>query len=125
EEIVIDSDLSFDELFEATEPNFQLPKFSRLLNQMEPYGPGNMKPIFRTKNVEVGEAILLKGEHIKAVFMEGTQQRKIPAIGFRMAELFDIVQSGKKCDILYTVESNTWKEKTTIQLNLKDIRVSE
>jgi len=125
EEIVIDSDLSFDELFEATEPNFQLPKFSRLLNQMEPYGPGNMKPIFRTKNVEVGEATLLKGEHIKAVFMEGTQKRKIPAIGFRMAELFDIVQSGKKCDILYTVESNTWKEKTTIQLNLKDIRLSE
>ena len=125
EEIIIDSDLSFDELFEATEPNFQLPKFSRLLNQKEPYGPGNRKPIFRTKRVEVCEATLLKGEHIKAVFTEGTQQRKIPAIGFRMAELFDLLQSGKPCDILYTIESNTWKEKTTIQLNLKDIRMSE
>jgi single-stranded-DNA-specific exonuclease len=92
---------------------------------MEPYGPGNRKPIFRTKRVEVCEATLLKGEHIKAVFTEGTQQRKIPAIGFRMAELFDLLQSGKPCDILYTIESNTWKEKTTIQLNLKDIRMSE
>jgi single-stranded-DNA-specific exonuclease len=89
---------------------------------MEPYGPGNMKPIFLTRNVSVCDASLLKGEHIKALFTEGKQNRKIPAIGFRMQDLYPIVKSGKLVDILYTIETNTWKNKTTLQLVIKDIK---
>ena len=122
EVITVDAEISFDDLFQSHETTDQLPKFYRLLAQMEPYGPGNMKPIFLTRNVSVCDASLLKGEHIKALFTEGKQNRKIPAIGFRMQDLYPIVKSGKLVDILYTIETNTWKNKTTLQLVIKDIK---
>jgi len=126
EEVInVDATISFDDIYQTNESTDQLPKFYRLLSQMEPYGPGNMKPIFLTKNITVCDASLLKGEHIKALFTEGRGNRKIPAIGFRMQELYPIVKSGRLIDLLYTIETNTWKNKTTLQLVIKDIKYAD
>lgn len=124
EQVEIDAIISFDTIFQEEERSDQIPKFSRLISQMEPFGPGNRKPVFLTKNVSVCSVSLLKGEHIKAELMEGLQRRKINAIGFRMEEFYSLMLSGKQVDIVYTIESNTWNNKSTVQLNLKDIRES-
>jgi len=48
----------------------------------------------------------------------------LEGIGFNLAEKEDAVASGIPFDIVYTLESNKWNDRETLQLNLKDIRES-
>jgi len=96
-------------------------KMLRLLNQMEPFGPGNMKPIFRSNNmIDSGFAKVLKDKHLKI----GTKgnARRIDGIGFGLAHAYDAVKQGKPFDACYTIEENDFNGQKNIQLNLKDIQ---
>ena len=46
----------------------------------------------------------------------------IEGIGFKMANKMELVASGIPFDVLYTLETNVWKDRETLQLNIKDIR---
>ncbi len=123
EELIIDSEITFESIFESTERIENIPKFKRIIDQMEPFGPQQMKPVFLSKQVSILDASLLKGEHLKMK----VQQGKIifDAVGFRMAELYSLVLKGKPIDLVYTIELNTWKDKTSLQLIIKDLKVSK
>ncbi|NDF60037.1 MAG: single-stranded-DNA-specific exonuclease RecJ, partial [Crocinitomicaceae bacterium] len=73
--------------------------------------------------VTILDASLLKGEHLKMK----VQQGKIifDAVGFRMADLYSLVLKGKPIDLVYTIETNTWKDKTSLQLIIKDLKLSK
>lgn len=118
----IDATLQFDELFEKHENRLQVPKFKRILKQMEPHGPGNMKPVFHSTNVYTTDVKLLKEKHLKLVVTQPDTDVKIEAIGFNLADKIDEVASGLAFEMIYTIETNNWRGKETIQLNIKDIR---
>ena len=44
------------------------------------------------------------------------------AIAFKQACWLDEVKGGAPFSVLYTLEENTWKDRTTIQMNIKDIK---
>ena len=113
-EIEIDAEISLEDI---------TPKFFNILQQMAPFGPENMLPIFITKNVkDSGWSKVLKEEHIKFSLRKGMREMQ-DGIGFRMAEKFPIVKNGN-FDICYQIEENEWNEKVTLQLMVKDIRVN-
>lgn len=98
------------------------PKFVRILNQFAPFGPQNMAPVFRTKRVRVyGKATIVGAKHLKFTV---TQQDSalFECIAFGLADFADMVNSGAPFDICYAIEENFWKEKRTLQLNIKGIR---
>jgi single-stranded-DNA-specific exonuclease len=99
------------------------PKFFRILNQFAPFGPENMSPVFLTKNVYVsGYAGLVGSNHIKmTVMQEGSQV--FDCIGFNLGEYLPEIKKDVPFDICYTIEENIWREKRSIQLNIKGIRV--
>ncbi len=121
---IIDYELHFNEIFLPGELLNKVPKLKRILNQLEPHGPGNMKPVFTSRNVFVKEARLLKEEHLKLILGQPNSHVTIDAIGFNMADKYQLALSGEPIDILYTLEVNAWREFETLQLNLKDIRPS-
>lgn len=121
---VIDYELKFDEIFQPSELLNKVPKLKRILRQLEPHGPGNMKPVFTSKNVYVKEARLLKDAHLKLILGQPGSRVTIDAIGFNMADKYQLALSGMPIDILFTLEVNAWREFETLQLNLKDIRPS-
>lgn len=122
-EQAIDYDLNFQEIFTAGENRFEVPKFKRILNQLEPHGPQNMKPIFVSRNVFVEDVRVLKDLHLKLILsQEDGSGIEIPAIGFNLADKLDLVTSKDPIDILYTLETNVWNNKESLQLNIKDIR---
>lgn len=124
-EQVVDYELHFSELFLPGENVYQIPKFKRIINQLEPHGPGNMKPVFVSKNVFVEDVRILKEVHLKLVLTQPNTGLQIQAIGFNMIDKVDLVLAkDKPIDILYTIETNSWNNKDTLQLNLKDIRES-
>jgi single-stranded-DNA-specific exonuclease len=130
EEVVkstIEPDLLIPELHYDSELSFKdiTPKFIRIIKQFAPFGPGNMKPTFVTKNVMTTGFVKTLGEdglHLKANLKKDGVV--FTSIGFNLGSKKSIMESKEGFDILYTIEENEWNGTTTIQLNLKDLRKS-
>lgn len=118
----IDYNLGFSEIYSNGENVYEIPKFKRILNQLEPHGPGNMKPVFVSRNVFVEDLRVLKDVHVKLVLTQPDTGLEMQAIAFNMAHKLDLLTSREPLDILYTIETNAWNNKETLQLNIKDIR---
>lgn len=119
---VVDLELDFNSIFEGKENRMQVPRLKRILNQMEPHGPGNMKPLFYSKNVFSTSVRVLKEAHLKLQVTQPSSDVVLDAIGFNIASKLNEVAEGVPFEMLYTLETNTWNEKTTLQLNIKDLR---
>ena len=124
EEQIIDIELSFDQIFQKEENRMQVPKLKRIIKQFEPHGPENMKPVFISKNVFSTDVRILKDAHLKLSMTQPENDVVIEGIGFNLAGKKDIVASGLPFDVVYTLEINKWRERETVQLNIKDIRAT-
>ena len=113
QQIVIESELHLSQIE---------PKFFRILNMFAPFGPENMAPVFLSRNVYVsGMAGLVGGSHVKmTVIQQGSPG--FESIAFGQGEYVDQIKKDVPFDICYTIEENTWREKRSIQLNIKGIR---
>ncbi len=120
----VDLELDFNQIFTPEENRLKVPRLKRVLRQFEPHGPENMKPVFITKNVYSTDVRLLKDAHLKLSMTQPQHDVIVEAIGFNMADKVDDVSSGMPFDILYTLEINRWRDRETLQLNIKDIRSS-
>ena len=107
------------------------PKFMRILNQFAPFGPGNMAPIFWTDQViDAGGSRPVGGhKHLKlTVSQVGDRELGVApfsGIAFQKGDYFDRIHNGEPFSICYHLEYNTWQGKTTLQLNVKDIKFDE
>jgi single-stranded-DNA-specific exonuclease len=99
-------------------------KFFRILNQFAPFGPENMTPVFITKNVYVsGNAMLVGENHLKMTIW----QQDSPAfdcIAFNQGLHITDIKQGVPFDICYQIEENVWRDKRSIQLNIKGIKLA-
>ena len=115
--VEIDASLDFSQI---------TPKFTRILKQFQPFGPGNNNPVFLTEDVYDagnGRKVGAGGVHLKLDLMQESQPyRQIAAIGFNMAEFFDHIKAGNPIDACYSIVENFYRGSSTIQLRLKDIR---
>ncbi len=99
------------------------PKFFRILNQFAPFGPENMSPVFLTKNVYVsGNAGLVGTNHIKMKVMQ-EDSAVFDCIAFGQGEQLEQIKKDVPLDICYTIEENIWRERRSIQLNIRGIRL--
>ncbi len=118
----VDLELNFNEIYERQENRLLLPRLKRILKQMEPHGPGNMKPVFYTKNVYSKSVRILKEKHLKLQVTQPDTDVVADAIGFNFADKVLDVAEGVPFEMIYTLESNTWNGRESLQLNIKDIR---
>jgi single-stranded-DNA-specific exonuclease len=114
QEITIDAELALKQIE---------PKFFRILNQFAPFGPENMSPVFISRNVYVsGYAGLVGENHLKmTVMQEGSPS--FDCIAFNQGVHLAEIKAGKSFDICYHIEENVWRDKRSIQLNIKGIRL--
>ncbi len=97
-------------------------KFFRILHQFSPFGPGNTAPIFLTRNVTAqGMPALVGSNHIKMTVMQ-PGSLAFDCIAFNLGDCLPSVKAGAPFDICYTIEQNIWRDKRSIQLNVKGIR---
>lgn len=99
-------------------------KFYRIMQQMSPFGPQNMQPVFMTKGLKLASSPrILKEKHFKLELLEPETGVTVTALGFGMTEQF--YKPLLHCDtfrITYTIETNTFRGNTSLQLFLKDIK---
>ncbi|MFC1481244.1 single-stranded-DNA-specific exonuclease RecJ [Candidatus Neomarinimicrobiota bacterium] len=101
-------------------------RFIRFLNSLEPYGPGNRRPVFVSRGVDVIGTPRLVGDgadHIKFKVSQGS--KSFDVIGFGQAHHYEKLIVGKPVDIAYIVEENSWQGNRQVQLQVKDIKLGE
>ncbi|WP_372794086.1 single-stranded-DNA-specific exonuclease RecJ [Lutibacter sp.] len=114
-EISIDAEISLDEV---------TPKFFRILKQLEPFGPQNMKPAFMTGGLRdngYGKKVGVDETHLKLNIFQGSNQKTYNAIGFSMGEKHQITTNGNSFKAVFNIDENHWNGNTSLQLLLKDI----
>ncbi len=96
---------------------FELLKY---LEYLQPTGYGNQEAVFVTRNVRVinRRTVGAEGKHLKLSVTDG--RVTFDAIGFRLGHLQSDLPLN--VDLLYTFESNEYNGRTTLQLNLKDVK---
>jgi len=102
------------------------PRFYRILKQFAPFGPGNMKPVFWAKNLEVkGIPRIVGANHLKVnLFDPKTPELIFDGIGFNLGEKMELLRQEQAVDVVFTFEENEWNGKISLQLNLKDLRAA-
>ena len=114
--------IHFDMELKLEDVNHRMIKF---LNALEPYGPGNSRPIFISRNLHVDgiPKLLGRDQNTLKLFVK---QDKTPfeSIGFNMAEYYEKLIQNTSIDIAYIINENEWNGKKSIQLELKDIKLS-
>lgn len=98
-------------------------KFLNIIKQMSPFGPENRQPVFASHHLfDTGSARILKEKHLKLSVKQEGGKVVFDAIAFGMADQYyhDII-SGKPFSLAYTIEENTFRGSTTLQLMVKDI----
>ena len=113
-EISVDAAIDFSEI---------TPKFFRIIQQMAPFGPLNMKPIFSSTSVRdngYGKQVGANNAHLKLNLFQGDNKKTFNAIGFNLGTKMEFVQND--FDIAYALDENEWNGHKNLQLVLKDIK---
>lgn len=96
------------------------PRFYSIIQQMAPFGPQNMRPVFVTRGVrDSGWSKIVKEEHLK-FSVKKNNSAVVDGIGFRMAEKFDLVKNAP-FDIAYQIDENEWQGNVRLQMLVKDV----
>jgi single-stranded-DNA-specific exonuclease len=105
------------------------PRFMRILQEFAPFGPGNMRPVFLARNLEVvGSPRIVGKNHLR--FKVRQNGSIIDAIGFGLGHLLPRVPTGRRdLECVFTVEENDWNPlpgprqgDPVPQLKIKDLR---
>jgi single-stranded-DNA-specific exonuclease len=114
-ELIINTEISFKNITKG---------FYKIIEQMEPYGPENMRPVFVTKNVwNTSWSKIVKEQHVR--FVVKNENVTLTGIGFNLAQKFPLLNMNKPVDLVYTIDENEWNGETNLQLKVIDLRLSE
>jgi single-stranded-DNA-specific exonuclease len=102
------------------EMNFEVLKH---LEYLEPTGYGNPGAVFVARDVKVksSRTVGAEGRHLKLTLSD-SRGASYDCIGFRMGHLKESLPP--QIDVMFTLEANEWNGRTSLQLNLKDVKAA-
>jgi len=115
-EIEVDMELDFDQIDD---------KFHRILKQFEPFGPGNMSPVFISSNVmDTGYAKTVGADntHLKCCFKSSNSHKQFAGIGFGNGDKLELIKDNQPVSVAYNIDENEWNGNVSLQFRIKDIK---
>jgi len=100
------------------------PELFKSIDLFQPFGPENVAPVFVSRRVKTlsCQPVGNNGMHLKLSFARKNAE-PVGAIAFGQADMMEVFrESGGVVDIAYSVEMNEFRGKTSVQLNIKDIK---
>jgi len=97
---------------------------ARELEALEPYGAGNPRPVFMTRNLRsLSEPVVIKDRHLK-LRLAGQQNRPLEAVWWNCIETPGQTPDLKgSIELAYTLETSVWNGDYRMQLNVLDLRL--
>ena len=99
-------------------------KLLRIINQMAPFGPKNMRPVFATHNCkDMGRTRIVGNDktHLQLDISDSTGVR-FSGIAYGLGYLLNEIKEANSFSVLYTIEENEFRGNKNLQLKIKDIR---
>src|SRR5215216_257932 len=95
----------------------------RELEALEPFGAGNLRPVFVTKNLRcLSEPAVIKDQHLK-FRLAGPENRPLEAIWWNCVETpGQTPELDGSIELAYTLEMSPWNGDFRMQLNVLDLR---
>lgn len=97
------------------------------LKRFQPFGPGNPKPLFCTRNVYdygTSKVVGRNQEHIKLELVDNMSDNIMNGIAFGQSSQARYIKTKRSFNIVYTIEENTHK-RGEMQLQIEDIEPSD
>ena len=96
---------------------------ARELEALEPFGAGNPRPVFMTKNLRCLSApVVIKDRHLK-LRVAGPQNRPLEAVWWNCIETpGQTPELNGSIELAYMLEANAWNGEYRLQLNVLDVR---
>ena len=113
--IHVEAEISYEEITD---------QFFKVLRCLEPFGPGNERPVFVTRNVinnRYTKRVGKTGEHLKLDVTDRTAA--ITGIAFGKGDLALHLQNGNTVDVCYELDENIYNGVRSIQMMVDDIKI--
>ena len=122
QKIHIDAKLSSQDLVRDKKNN-PFPRLYRLVDQLAPFGPGNMKPVFMLDNMlDAGNSRVVGETHLKLKVKEDGGNITFDGIGFGLGHLASKVkEQSNSFAIAFSMEKNQYNGHTSFQLRVRDL----
>lgn len=110
------------------------PRLAKELESMEPFGQGNAKPVFLTRDFKLDSFILLKDVHVKWTFGSVKKRGlKLTGISFNYMHKWEAIspedilqfQEDKRLKMQFTININRFNGKEFLQLMVNKIDLEE
>jgi single-stranded-DNA-specific exonuclease len=95
-------------------------EFFRIIKKMEPYGPGNMRPVLVCNGISHRyEPRIVGKNHLKMTVSKNGLV--MDAIAFNFGERIDEVRGSKTFSLAFSLDENTYGGRTTLQMKVKGV----
>ena len=93
------------------------------LEKLKPFGEGNQKPVFLSKNISVLDVFVMgmDNQHIK-LKIKTENSKVLNALAFSQAEKWSNIKIGDKIKMVYSPEINNFNGRKEVQLKIIDIK---
>lgn len=110
--LMYDAEITFDQLSLEFLSSYDL---------LQPFGNGNPQPVFIARQVELSRAPLrMKNQHLRFMLRQGYYEQDAVFFGGGEHPLPD-----PPWDVAFTIDRNTFRGRTTLQLIVQDLRAAE
>ncbi|MEN9974303.1 MAG: single-stranded-DNA-specific exonuclease RecJ, partial [Verrucomicrobiota bacterium] len=120
--LMYDAEISFDQLSLEFLSSYDL---------LQPFGNGNPQPVFISRNVGLSRSPQhMKNHHLRLMLRQCTAQTKddIGGVYYEQDAVFfgggEYPLPDPPWDIAFTIDRNTFRGRTTLQLNIQDVRAA-
>ena len=122
QKIHIDAKLSSQDLVRDKKNN-PFPRLYRLVDQLAPFGPGNMRPVFMLENMlDAGNSRVVGETHLKLNVKQDGGNITFDGIGFGLGHLASTVkEQSNSFAIAFSMEKNQYNGHTSFQLKVRDL----
>lgn len=106
-------------------PNEITESLVKIIKQMEPFGPGNMSPVFYISEIkDTGMAKQMGGDssHLSLNIVLPKYDKPLKGIGFKLGNKYDKIKSGKPFEALFSLSEEEFNGYKFTQLFIKDIK---
>lgn len=118
-------EIEIDRILEFANIDF---KFYNIIEQMAPFGPMNMQPVFATTKVRNAGNTRKVGKtnnHVRFEMIDSTGVR-MNGIGFGLGDFVNLEDlKSRPFDICYTIQSNEFNGKINLDIIIKDVKIRE
>ncbi len=107
------------------EPQEITPSLINLLNQFEPFGPGNMTPLFYSetlKDTGFAKQMGAGNIHLSLNIRNPNFETPIKGVSFKNGAKYDSIKNNEPFEAVFSIHEEEFNERKSVQFNIRDLR---